>query len=332
MIWSSPPATPANAYSPYLASTAAAGLGGAGGVAGSRNNTSSWQGYDSTAADPSGFGNYFHDGLPEPNWDPNMSLFGDPLERTQISPATTYSSFSSSATSDAMGSLSLDAINGAAGASRMGGNAGGSSSYFYPTTVSPHQLRKAVTPTPNSSSESVHTALLAGENSDFDHPRSRTPLPSKHHSGKPRRDLPTKPTKSRHGRPDSSADRTALRIPQSSPIHHHEGTPRLKLTPLKPSTERPLLPPVTSGVLPSQAPPSIKRSDKDEFLIRSKESGMTYREIRKQGNFKEAESTLRGRYRTLTKSKEARVRKPEWQEKDVRRSPNPNPREPFTSP
>ena len=44
---------------------------------------------------------------------------------------------------------------------------------------------------------------------------------------------------------------------------------------------------------------------------------MTYREIRKQGNFKEAESTLRGRYRTLTKSKEARVRKPEWQDKDV---------------
>ena len=51
---------------------------------------------------------------------------------------------------------------------------------------------------------------------------------------------------------------------------------------------------------------------------------MTYREIRKQGNFKEAESTLRGRYRTLTKCKEARVRKPEWQEKDVRKPTAPS--------
>jgi len=45
---------------------------------------------------------------------------------------------------------------------------------------------------------------------------------------------------------------------------------------------------------------------------------MSYREIRRAGGFKEAESTLRGRYRTLTKSKEERVRKPEWLEGDVR--------------
>ncbi|KAI0180070.1 hypothetical protein GGR52DRAFT_587593 [Hypoxylon sp. FL1284] len=60
------------------------------------------------------------------------------------------------------------------------------------------------------------------------------------------------------------------------------------------------------------------RAAKDEYLVRSKRAGMTYREIREAGDFKEAESTLRGRFRTLTKSKEARVRKPEWQDNDVR--------------
>lgn len=59
------------------------------------------------------------------------------------------------------------------------------------------------------------------------------------------------------------------------------------------------------------------RSERDDYLVRSKRSGMTYKEIRKAGGFTEAESTLRGRFRTLTKPKEARVRKPEFQEIDV---------------
>jgi hypothetical protein len=59
------------------------------------------------------------------------------------------------------------------------------------------------------------------------------------------------------------------------------------------------------------------RSEKDEYLVQSKLRGMTYKEIRKQGGFTEAESTLRGRFRTLTKPKEQRVRKPEFQEVDV---------------
>lgn len=64
----------------------------------------------------------------------------------------------------------------------------------------------------------------------------------------------------------------------------------------------------------SATPP---RSEKDEFLVKSKLAGMTYKDIRKKGGFTEAESTLRGRFRTLTKPKEARVRKPEFQEIDV---------------
>lgn len=63
---------------------------------------------------------------------------------------------------------------------------------------------------------------------------------------------------------------------------------------------------------------------RDEFLVRSKLTGMSYRDIRIKGNFTEAESTLRGRFRTLTKRKEQRVRKPQWHEKDVSTfSPHP---------
>ncbi|KAI9663982.1 MAG: hypothetical protein M1821_007473 [Bathelium mastoideum] len=58
-------------------------------------------------------------------------------------------------------------------------------------------------------------------------------------------------------------------------------------------------------------------SPKDDFLIQQKRAGMTYKEIKLRGNFLEAESTLRGRYRNLTKRREERVRKPEWEEKDV---------------
>lgn len=60
------------------------------------------------------------------------------------------------------------------------------------------------------------------------------------------------------------------------------------------------------------------RDAKDDFLVKSKLAGMSYRYIRRKGKFSEAESTLRGRFRTLTKHKTARVRKPEWNDNDVR--------------
>ena len=56
---------------------------------------------------------------------------------------------------------------------------------------------------------------------------------------------------------------------------------------------------------------------RDAFLVNGKRRGLSYKDIKRIGGFKEAESTLRGRFRTLTKSKEQRVRKPQWQEKDV---------------
>jgi len=56
---------------------------------------------------------------------------------------------------------------------------------------------------------------------------------------------------------------------------------------------------------------------KDQLLIQCKLKGMSYKQIKEAGQFEEAESTLRGRFRTLTKPKEMRVRKPEWSERDV---------------
>ncbi|CAI7669450.1 unnamed protein product [Penicillium crustosum] len=57
--------------------------------------------------------------------------------------------------------------------------------------------------------------------------------------------------------------------------------------------------------------------ERNTFLIDCKRRGLSYKDIKRVGAFKEAESTLRGRYRTLTKSKEQRVRKPKWQDKDI---------------
>ncbi|CCU80332.1 hypothetical protein BGHDH14_bgh05887 [Blumeria hordei DH14] len=63
--------------------------------------------------------------------------------------------------------------------------------------------------------------------------------------------------------------------------------------------------------------PLVRRTARDEFLIQKKRAGMSYRDIKREGGFIEPESTLRGRFRTLTKAKSARVRKPEWSENDV---------------
>jgi hypothetical protein len=62
------------------------------------------------------------------------------------------------------------------------------------------------------------------------------------------------------------------------------------------------------------------RIAKDKFLLDSKREGKSYKHIRLEGGFTEAESTLRGRHRTLIKRPEERVRKPEWESNDVRSS------------
>ncbi|CAK7265986.1 hypothetical protein SEPCBS57363_001867 [Sporothrix epigloea] len=55
-----------------------------------------------------------------------------------------------------------------------------------------------------------------------------------------------------------------------------------------------------------------ERARKDALLLQLRGEGYTYQEIRRRCHFTEAESTMRGRYRVLTKPKEERVRKPQW--------------------
>jgi hypothetical protein len=62
---------------------------------------------------------------------------------------------------------------------------------------------------------------------------------------------------------------------------------------------------------------AVSREQRDQYLLDRREEGFTYKDIKAMGNFFEAESTLRGRVRVLTKDRSKRVRKPVWTESDV---------------
>lgn len=64
-------------------------------------------------------------------------------------------------------------------------------------------------------------------------------------------------------------------------------------------------------------PHGADRVTKDRFLLEARRHEISYKMIKMYGRFNEAESTLRGRYRTLTKKKEDRVRDPQWTPIDV---------------
>jgi hypothetical protein len=73
----------------------------------------------------------------------------------------------------------------------------------------------------------------------------------------------------------------------------------------------------TESLTRTPARSSQRDNPKNALLIQCKEQGMSYKDIKALGGFEEAESTLRGRYRTLTKPKEERVRRPKWSGRDV---------------
>jgi hypothetical protein len=60
-----------------------------------------------------------------------------------------------------------------------------------------------------------------------------------------------------------------------------------------------------------------ERQTRDEFLIQSRQKNMSYKEIKEKGGFEQSISTLRGRFRNLTKDKKDRLRKPKWTAADV---------------
>ncbi|KAF4556702.1 Hypothetical protein D9617_1g085810 [Elsinoe fawcettii] len=63
---------------------------------------------------------------------------------------------------------------------------------------------------------------------------------------------------------------------------------------------------------------ATERKRRDTLLLKLKDEGKTYREIREIGGFEEHESTLRGRMRILRRPEHAKKRKPKWSVKDIR--------------
>ncbi|KAL2693657.1 hypothetical protein Neosp_000218 [[Neocosmospora] mangrovei] len=64
-------------------------------------------------------------------------------------------------------------------------------------------------------------------------------------------------------------------------------------------------------------PPDGSRASQDQYLLARRAEGYTYKEIKEAGGFSEAEPTLRGRWRTLTKDPEQRLRSPNWTYHDL---------------
>ncbi|EEU39867.1 uncharacterized protein NECHADRAFT_79518 [Fusarium vanettenii 77-13-4] len=63
--------------------------------------------------------------------------------------------------------------------------------------------------------------------------------------------------------------------------------------------------------------PDGTRASKDRYLLDRRADGYTYKEIKEAGGFSEAEPTLRGRWRTLTKDPQHRLRSPTWKYNDI---------------
>ncbi|KAI0025021.1 hypothetical protein F4780DRAFT_775492 [Xylariomycetidae sp. FL0641] len=283
------------------------------------------------------------DGLPYGS----MPVFGEPATYDPASPSLLNSSFSSSAgdstASERMALMTLDAAGvDPRGGSRLTpvsgnprphwGDAGGCDA----ATISPKMLRINPSPTPTEASSSFESAMLSKMATASGEDPTLAPAPADHHHHREYSiPLATLPSSSSHKRRKEASDKppassSSKRRPlPSEPScvsssssskgktrarhhhhHHHQHLDVLRgLTPPPP-------PAATQSSSSSGGGPS--RKAKDEFLVHCKKEGMTYKEIRVKGNFTEAESTLRGRYRTLTKVPEARVRKPGWEDNDIR--------------
>ncbi|KAI2469274.1 hypothetical protein F4781DRAFT_431475 [Annulohypoxylon bovei var. microspora] len=298
-----------------------------------------WQGYNNTGANQATSYLDYPDGLPDNQWHNSMPVFGEPLEGPQVSPSSFSSSVPSSATSEAMAAMTLDsmAVHGnAIGTPRANNSISGSENSGstwvsgYPSTISPKMLRLNPSPTHTSSSESIHTSTLAGCDPDighspFDH-HPRSPFPSLRPIPKPRKELPNKPMRPRAlpTTPSTSKPKDKKQAVPQLPLDHPQSPHETKVSQMIQESQSSTPYEVEASPVPSSQgysdfrPAEESRTAKDEFLVRSKREGMTYREIRRKGNFSEAESTLRGRFRTLTKDKDARVRKPEWRDNDIR--------------
>ncbi|KAJ3573088.1 hypothetical protein NPX13_g4827 [Xylaria arbuscula] len=270
----------------------------------------------------------------------NMSGAAESFGYTRSSPTTLNSSFSSSdgssIASEGMASMSLESapLQGCTSSMDFQNTCHVSSmdihgedwAAAYPATISPKMLRINPSPTPTSSSESIQASIQT-INADSDLGSSAwnqhdggSVVPTKCLHHKPRKELPTKPTKAPL-MTSSTSRRSAISKGKGKAYVQPELPPQCSDEDIQerttPRSRRLMDADDLVDPIPSTSS-DAEREAKNRFLVDSKLAGMTYREIRLQGGFTEAESTLRGRFRTLTKNKEQRVRKPEWQDKDIR--------------
>lgn len=74
----------------------------------------------------------------------------------------------------------------------------------------------------------------------------------------------------------------------------------------------------------ARVPPKTPEQEaKDKLLLDMRNQGLSYREIKRRGKFRETESTLRGRIRMLSRPLHERVRKPDWTRRDVCHADHP---------
>ncbi|KAI1815986.1 hypothetical protein GGS20DRAFT_277514 [Poronia punctata] len=226
--------------------------------------------------------------------------FTEPDEYGHVSPAPLNSSFSSA--------TSMPGLEG--------------HEWINPVTISPKMLRINPSPTPKSSSESLGIEHDQGIRvSALDEQGTRTALPTKCWNQEASQTLPLR----------SSDRRDRKELPTQSVESHFAASPSRKVAPSKGkggvyphqshvSVLRPLdvaVPKTLSDTYPSERDESpaetvagssgdAERKSKDQLLIDLRRAGFPYRDIRIRGQYPEAESTLRGRFRTLTKAKHER--------------------------
>jgi len=113
---------------------------------------------------------------------------------------------------------------------------------------------------------------------------------------------PVNPLASKHPSPDLVA--TACASSSVYPCRSILSEPARSFTSTSPRRSRK---PAPTNVAPA-APSDVI----DRLLVFYRAQGRSYKSIKNELNLEEAESTLRGRHRTLTKPKSERLRKPVW--------------------
>jgi hypothetical protein len=197
---------------------------------------------------------------------------------------------------------------------------GGMSEAFPAGTISPKALQINPSPaTPTISYEQAYNAMLpVNEEQQLSSASSSEQLdalltPTRKLNAKGRTALPQRPYSSSQSSSSSSSSDSNRRTEKQQ-------TPRKskKLSELRPKPAPSAVLEQSSLAEPELSPAKLHRQQQDERLLELRRAGMSYKDIKKEPGFEEcAESTLRGRYRTLTVAPEDRVRKPIWKPRDV---------------